>query len=139
MIRKAVERGRRPTSSRESSTAQTPNTPDRDRRQHTAPIEAGAPPAGRSPLGPAGTHAGQPASTPGSVGMASTLARNRRRIVDGAASSIEVLVEGLGRPVVSRDVMSLPALLVEPQPPPAPRLEVVLPPHPQDPLTRAKL
>ena len=45
---------------------------------------------------------------------------------------IEVFVEGLGRPVVSRDVMSLPALLVEPQPPPAPLLEVVLPPHPQD-------
>ena len=28
--------------------------------------------------------------------------------------------------------MSLPALLVEPEPPPAPLLEVVLPPHPQD-------
>ena len=28
--------------------------------------------------------------------------------------------------------MPLPALLVEPEPPPAPLLEVVLPPHPQD-------
>ena len=35
----------RPTSSRESSTAQTPSTRDQDRRQHTAPIEAAAPPA----------------------------------------------------------------------------------------------
>ena len=42
-----------------------PSTPDRDRRQHTAPIEAAAPPAGRSPLGPATTRAGQLDSTPG--------------------------------------------------------------------------
>ena len=31
-----------------------------------------------------------------------------------------------------RHIVPLPALLVEPQPPPAPLLEVVLPPHPQD-------
>ena len=58
-----------------------------------------------------------------------------RRTVIGPASSpaaLEVGVEGFRRPVVSRDVVPLPALLVEPQPPPAPLLEVVLPPHPQD-------
>ena len=42
----------------------TASTPDRDRRQHTAPIEAAAPPARRSPLDPAGTSAERPASTP---------------------------------------------------------------------------
>ena len=35
-------------------------------------------------------------------------------------------------PVVGRDVVPLPALLVEPQPASAPLPEVVLPPHPQD-------
>ena len=45
---------------------------------------------------------------------------------------LEVGVEGLRRPVVDRDVMPLPALLVEPEPPAAPLLEVVLPPHPQN-------
>ena len=45
---------------------------------------------------------------------------------------LDVGVEGLRRPVVSRHVVPLPALLVEPQPAPAPLSEVVLPPHPQD-------
>ena len=45
---------------------------------------------------------------------------------------LEVGVEGLGRPVVGRDVVPLPAFLMEPEPPPAPLPEVVLPPHPED-------
>ena len=41
---------------------------------------------------------------------------------------LDVLVQCLRCPVVGRDVMPLSALLVEPEPPPAPLLEVVLPP-----------
>ena len=41
-------------------------------------------------------------------------------------AGLKVLIKGLGGPVVGRHVVPLPALLVEPQPPPAPLLEVVL-------------
>ena len=49
------------------------------------------------------------------------------RLVD--PSCLEVVVERLDRPAVGRDVMATATLLVEPQPPPAPLLEVVLPRH----------
>ena len=45
---------------------------------------------------------------------------------------LEVVVERLGRPMVGRDVVTLAALLVEPEPPPALLPEVVLPPHADD-------
>ena len=44
---------------------------------------------------------------------------------------LDVVVEGRRRPVVGRDVVPLPTLLVEPQPPRLLCPEVVLPPHPQ--------
>ena len=57
-----------------------------------------------------------------------------------ALGRLDVLVEGRGRPVVSRDIVPSPSLLVEPEPAPTPLPEVVLPSHPQDQaLTRAKL
>ena len=52
---------------------------------------------------------------------------------------LDVVVEGRDRPVVGTNIVALPALLVEPEPPPAPLPEVVLPPQPKTVLTRAKL
>ena len=64
--------------------------------------------------------------TPKRSGGASRRRPRRRR------RRLDVLVQCLRCPVVGRDVMPLPALLVEPEPPLAPLLEVVLPPHPQN-------
>ena len=55
-----------------------------------------------------------------------------RRVRLHEPDRLDVLVEGGGGSGGGRDVVLLPALLVEPQPPPAPLPEVVLPPHPED-------
>ena len=50
------------------------------------------------------------------------LEERRLRLLE--VGRLEVVIEGLGRPMVGRDVVPLAALLVEPEPPPAPLPEV---------------
>ena len=58
------------------------------------------------------------------------LEERRLRLLEGGG--FDVLIEGRGGPVVGRDVVPLPALLVGASTTPAPLPEVVLPPHPQN-------
>ena len=98
--------------------------------------------AGGSPEAPRVDRHGCLGRAPGpgaALGHALQLRAGERR-VDGLEerhlrllepAGLDVGVEGSRRTVVGRDVVPLPALLVEPQPVPAPLPEVVLPPHPQ--------
>ena len=59
-------------------------------------------------------------------------ALEERRLRLFEVGRLDVGVEGRGRPMMGRDVVPLPALLVQPQPAPGGLPEVVLPAHPED-------